>query len=744
LARRSPLGALRNHIERGRLAEAGAGRFQGPARPTHKLVFVSFIKTRDEGAVRILTIDNPPINALSFALSAELSAAVQTAESDASVKAVVIAGDHRIFSGGADLNDFLTQLAPETKTIRDVIARIERASKTYAAAIDGNALGGGVELSLACDYRIATSTSKFGFPEIKLGLIPGAGGTQRLPRLIGARQALEFMLKGETVPAARALELGILDEIADGDVVQSAIALVKRAVVSEPKRRVSARKAHIASGVHLFMLPFALAQAHKSIPSEEQGGFAAHKLIDAVEAALELEFPRGLAREFRLFDEVVRSAPAQALIHLFFAERELAKIPGLGEAKPHDLAQAAVIGAGTMGTGIAITFANAGIPVIVIEPQDEQIDRAKQMIFGIFSHQTQRGRLTQEEAWKRAQSILFESDPGAVKDADIVVEAVFESMDVKKEVFRKIDAIAKPGAILASNTSTLDLDAIAQQTSRPGSVVGMHFFAPANIMKLLEIVRGAQTSPQTLATSMKLAKTLRKIGVLSGNAFGFIGNRMFFDYAREALYLAEEGLSPARIDAAMKAFGLAMGPFATFDLSGVDIFWRIQQERPTSLGARTKIVDRLYALKRFGQKTGAGFYAYEKGGREPIPDPLVERLFAEEAQACGIAARAIDDAQIVQRLTHALINAGANLLRDGIALRPGDIDIVYVFGYGYPPHRGGPMWYADELGLPRVVEHLREMQRRLGAHWEPSPLLIDAAQRGTKLATYAAKELAHA
>jgi len=705
---------------------------------------VSGIKARDLGAVRVLTIDNPPINALSFALSAELLAAIEAAESEASVKAVVIAGDNGIFSGGADINDFLTQRAPDAKTIRDAIARIERGTKSYVAALDGNTLGGGVELSLACDYRIATSASKLGLPEIKLGLIPGAGGTQRLPRLIGAQQALEFMLKGESVPAARALELGILDEIADGDIVQAAVALINRTIASEPKRRVSARKARIASGVHLFMLPFALSQAHKSVPPEDQGGFAAHKLIDAVDAAVELEFPRGLAREFRLFDELVRSAPAHALMHLFFAERELAKIPGAAGAKPHDLAQAAIIGAGTMGTGIAITFANAGIPVIVVEPQDEQIERAKQMIFGMFSHQVKRGRLTQEEAWKRAQTIVFENDFAALKDADIVVEAVFESMDVKKEVFRKLDAAAKPGAILATNTSTLDIDAIAQQTSRPADVLGTHFFAPANIMKLLEIVRGAQTSPQTLATSMKLAKTLRKIGVLSGNAFGFIGNRMFFDYAREAVYLAEEGLSPARIDAAMKAFGFAMGPFATFDLSGVDIFWRIQQERPASLGARTKIVDRLYDLKRFGQKTGAGFYAYEKGGREPIPDPQVERLFAEEAQAHGIAPRDIDDAEIVQRLTHALINTGANLLREGIALRPGDIDIVYVYGYGYPPYRGGPMWYADDLGLAHVVENLRALQERFGAHWDPSPLLVDAAQRGAKLAAYAAKELTHA
>ena len=702
---------------------------------------VWMVRSDDRSGIRVLTLDNPPINALSFALSTDLFKAIEAAEDDSNVRAIVFCGANGIFSGGADINDFLTEPTDETVTIRDVIARVERGAKTYVAAIDGNALGGGFELSLACDYRVATARSKVGLPEINLGIIPGAGGTQRLPRLVGAQQALELMLKGEAVAAARAKDLGILDEVVDGDPVASAIELIDGRAEREPKRRVSAKKAELGvKGLSLFAVPFVVAQAHKMIPPEEKGGLAAHKLVDAVQAAIEFDFSRGLARESRLFEELVRSAPAQALMHIFFAERELAKIPGLGAVKPLEIERAGVVGGGTMGTGIAITFANAGIPVTVVEPQDEQVERAKQMIFGMLSHQVQRGRLTQEEAWKRGQSIAFEREFEAVKDADVVIEAVFENMDVKKEVFAKLDAIVKPEAILATNTSTLDVDAMAAQTKRPDKVVGTHFFVPANIMKLLEIVRGKTASPQTIATAMKLAKTLRKVGVLSGNAFGFIGNRMVFDYAREAVYLAEEGVAPHRIDAVMKGFGMVMGPFAMFDLSGIDVFWRIQQERAGALGSRTKIIDRLHGLKRFGQKTGAGFYKYEKGGREPIPDPEVEKLFAGEAKAAGIEPRDVSDEEIVKRLVYALVNVGANLLRDGIALRPGDIDIVYIYGYGFPPHHGGPMWYADEIGVPRVLADIRAFG------WEPSPVLTDLAQSGGKLATYtsAAKELAHA
>jgi 3-hydroxyacyl-CoA dehydrogenase len=649
----------------------------------------------DRAGVRVVSLDNPPVNAISFAYSAALVATLEAAEADTGVHAIVLTGANGLFSGGADINDFTTAPAAGTKTIRDVIATVEKSAKTYVAALEKTALGGGVELALACDYRIAVAGTKFGFPEIKLGLIPGAGGTQRLPRLIGAQDALQMMLKGDNLDAEEARKKGLLDEVVASDAVAAALALIARVRERAPKRRTSARRTELGiAGLALFATPFVVAQAHKMVPPEDRGGFAAHKLVDAVEASIELEFPRGLAREYRLFDELVRSAPSAALRHVFFAERELGKIPGLEPAAPPAISSAGVVGAGTMGTGIAIAFANAGIPSVVIEPNDDQIERAKQMVFGMFAHQVQRGRLTQEEAWERGQSIRFENELGELAQADIVVEAVFENMEAKKAVFAQLDAIAKPAAILASNTSTLDIDALAAMTKRPERVLGLHFFVPANIMKLLEIVRGKDTSAETLATAIALAKTLRKVGVVSANAFGFIGNRMLFDYARAAIGLAEEGVAPERIDRVMKDFGMAMGPFAMFDLSGLDVFWHIEQGNP-QVRSRSAIVDRLYREKRFGQKTGAGIYRYEKGSREPIPDPVTIELLREEAAKAGIAPRPdVSDAEIVQRLTGALIAVGEELVRTGVALRPGDIDIVYV--YGYAPHRGGPMWYASE------------------------------------------------
>jgi 3-hydroxyacyl-CoA dehydrogenase len=656
------------------------------------------VHTNDRDGVRVVTLDNPPVNALSFAYATALVPVLAAAEADASVHAVVLTGAHGLFSGGADINDFTTEPGPETKTIRDVIATVEKSAKTYVAALEKTALGGGLELALACDYRIASIGTKLGFPEIKLGLIPGAGGTQRLPRLIGAQDALQMMLKGDNLDAEDARKKGLLDEVVVGDPVAAALALLARVPESAPKRRTSARRTELGIvGLALFATPFVVAQAHKMLPPEDNGGFAAHKLVDAVEASIELDFPRGLAREYRLFGELVRSAPSAALRHVFFAERELGKIPGMRPAEPLPIESAGIVGAGTMGTGIAITFANAGIPTVVVEPNDDQIERAKQMVFGMFAHQVQRGRMTQEEAWKRGQSIRFENDYAELAQADVVIEAVFENMDVKKEVFAELDAICKPSAILASNTSTLDIDAMAAVTKRPGKFVGLHFFVPANIMKLLEIVRGKETSPETMATAIKLGKTLRKVGVVSANAFGFIGNRMLFDYAREAIGLAEEGVAPERIDRAMKDFGMAMGPFAMFDLSGLDVFWHIQQGNPQAMGNRSAIVDRLYREKRFGQKSGAGIYRYEKGSRDPIPDPVTIELLREEAAKAGIEPRPdVTDAEIVRRLVGALVDAGRELLRTGVALRPGDIDIVYVYGYGFPPHRGGPMWYAEQ------------------------------------------------
>ena len=700
------------------------------------------VGTSDLGdGIRLITLDNPPVNALSFALSAQLIEAVAAAEADAAVTTVIFSGANGVFSGGADVNDLgrLTAApAPGTKTIRDVIDAIERGTKTYVAAIDGLALGGGFELALASDYRVATAASRVGLPEIKLGLLPGAGGTQRLPRLIGANDALQIMLKGDPVKAPAAKEKTLLDEVVDGDVVTAA-----KAFAGKPRKRIAKLQAQLGvKGMGLFATPFVVAQAHKMVPPENNGGFAAHKLIDAVQAAVELPFERGSAREMRLFGELLQSAPSAALRHVFFGERELAKIPGLPAAEPAAIRKAAVIGGGTMGTGIAITFAEAGIPVIVVETKAAAVEKARETVFGMFKYQVDKGRLSQEDAWKRANSITFEEQFEELGEVDIVVEAVFESMPVKKEVFGQLDRLTKPDCILASNTSTLDIDEIASATTRPDKVLGLHFFAPANIMKLLEIVRGKATSPETLTTGIALGKKLRKVGVVSGNAFGFIGNRMLFDYEAQAVQLAEAGVALARIDRVIKSdFGMAMGPFAVADLSGLDVYHFISQSQGGAALGRVPIIEKLVERGRLGQKSMKGFFDYDKSvgkGREPIPSPEVDALIGELAAQASIAQRAdVTDAEIIERCIYPLVNTGAELLRTGIALRPGDIDLVWIYGYGFPPHHGGPMWYADEVGLKNVVAAME----RFG--WTPDPLLVEIARSGQTIATYS-RELVHA
>jgi len=660
----------------------------------------NLIQTADTGdGVRVLTLNNPPVNALSYAVCGELVPAIAAAAADASVTTVIFTGANNTFSAGADVNDFAIRPTAETKTVRDAIEAVERSDKTFVAAIEGNALGGGLELALACDYRVAATKSRVGLPEIKLGLLPGAGGTQRLPRLIGANEALQLMLKGELIKAPDAHAKGIVDEVVDGDPVEAA-----KAYAGKPKRRLSQRKAELGvANLGLFATPFVVAQAHMMVPPEENGGYAAHKLIDAVQAAIELPFERGWARELRLFMELVQSAPSAALRHVFFAERELSKVPGLPKTEPLPIKKAGVIGAGTMGTGIAIVFAEAGIPVTVVEPKDEAVEKARETVFGMFKYQVDKGRLSQEDAWKRANSIAFESDFSELSDVDVVVEAAFESMPVKKEIFAKLDAVTKPDCILASNTSTLDIDEIAAATKRPDKVLGLHFFAPANIMKLLEIVRGKETSPQTLTSGIALGKALRKVAVVSGNAFGFIGNRMLFAYEEQAVRLAEEGVTPARIDDVMKnKFGFAMGPFAVADLSGLDVYHFISQSQGGAPLGRIPIIAKLVEQGRLGQKTQKGFFRYDKAvgkGREAIPDPEVEQLIAQLAKDAGIPQNPnVSDDEIIARCTRALADSGAELLRTGVALRPGDVDIVWIYGYGFPPHHGGPMHYAAEVG----------------------------------------------
>ena len=678
------------------------------------------VRGETRGAVRLISIHNPPVNALSFAVAEGLLTEIAAADADEGIKAVVITGSNGIFSGGADINEFLKPPPPDAKNIRDAIAAVERSPKTFVAAIDGNALGGGCELALACDFRLASTPSRIGLPEIKLGLIPGAGGTQRLPRLIGAQMALDVMLKGELKTTKQAKALGIIDEVVEGDVVARALELATEKAGT--KNRASAKTFQV--------LPFMTAIAHGMVPPEDKGGYAAHKLIDAVEAASMLDFPFGLAREARLFEELVVSEPARAAMHLFFAERELGKIPGLAsDVSPRSIAKAAVVGAGTMGTGIAMVFANAKIPVQVIDVNAEQVERGKKTVADTYQAQVKKGRMSADEAAARTASVQFVGDYAAIADVDLVVEAVFESMDVKKQVFGALDAALKPGAILASNTSTLDIDAIAGATKRPEQVVGMHFFAPANIMQLLEVVRGKASSPETLVTALSLSKSLKKKGALSGNAFGFIGNRMLFDYAREANYLIEEGALPQQIDRVMRDFGFPIGPFQTFDLSGLDVFYKISLEAPKTPFRESRIVTKLYEKGRYGQKTGAGFYRYEDGKRDAIPDPEVDALIEAESKELGITRREISDEEILERCMYALSNRGAWLLGEGLALRPGDIDIVWIYGFGFPWYRGGPMWYADTVGTKKMYETILDFRKRFGAHWEPAPLLKELAER---------------
>jgi 3-hydroxyacyl-CoA dehydrogenase len=690
----------------------------------------SLVNAETRDGIRILTLDNPPVNAFSFELAAALLREIEAADADAAVRAIVITGSHGFFSGGADINAFLKPPPPDAKTVRDVVAAIEKSNKTFVAAIDGNALGGGFETALACDYRIATPSSKVGLPEILLGLIPGAGGTQRLPRLLatknpmnfgGVQMALQMMLEGKPKDAKPAKGMGILDEIVDGDFLTRAVEFAKEKAGT--KNRLSALK--------IVVPPPMVALAHGMVPPEDKGGFAAHKLIDAMEAASDLDYKFGIAREARLFTELVVSEPAQAAIHLFFAERELGKIPGLAlDVKPKEIKSAAVVGAGTMGTGIAMVFANAGIPVSVIDVNAEQVERGRKNVAETYEGQAKKGKLTADKAKERTENVKFVGDYSAIADVDIVVEAVFESMAVKKEVFAQLDKALKRDAILASNTSTLDIDEVANSTSRPEQVLGLHFFAPANVMQLLEIVRGAKTSPETLTTATALAKKLKKKGVVSGNAFGFIGNRMLFDYAREAAFLLEEGATPWQIDKAIRNFGFPMGPFAMSDLSGIDVFYKIRQEAPDPGYRQSDIGIRLYELGRYGQKTGKGYFIYEAGARRPTRDPEVEKLIEDESKRLGITRRPITEQEIIERCMYALVNQGAELLGSGVALRPGDEDIAWVFGYGFPWYHGGPMWWADTVGTKKIYDQIMEWQKTLGTHWVPAPKLKEAAERG--------------
>jgi 3-hydroxyacyl-CoA dehydrogenase len=671
--------------------------------------------------VAVLTIDNPPVNALGAPSIAPLMAALAEAQSDPAAGALVLVGANGTFSGGADMRGFGG--APAGPTIRDLLERLDASAKPVVAAIEGNCLGGGLEVALSCDRRVAAPGAKLAFPEIKRGLLPGAGGTQRAPRLAGVEAALPLILGGEPIGAARAKEIGLVDEVADGDVLEAALRLA-RSLAGGPRRRASDMTA--AGGAE------AIEAARRKAAPEARGGLAERRAIDCVEDALRLPFAEGMVRERERFVELVGSEQSKARIHLFFAEREAAKLPDGSAAPKWRAGSAVVIGGGTMGTGIAMACANAGITVTVVEVKPEQLDRARTTISGNYAATVKKGKLAQAEMDARLGRIGFAESLDAAAAVDLVIEAVFEDMAVKQDVFRQLDRIARPGTMLATNTSTLDVDAIANATSRPQDVVGLHFFSPANVMKLLEIVRGARTSPETLGRALALAKQLAKVGVVSGNCDGFIGNRMLYPYRREAEFVLEEGAPPERVDRAIKAFGFAMGPFAMSDLAGLDIGWRIRKRRNAEkppVGRYSTVADTLCEMGRFGQKTGAGYYRYEDG-RTPIPDPLVEEIAAKSAAANGVARHDMTDDEIVARCMYPLVNEAAKILAEGIAARPGDVDVVYVYGYGFPAFRGGPLRWADSVGLRKVVDDMLAFKETYGDVWEPAPLLRELADSG--------------
>ena len=681
------------------------------------------------GPVAVVTLNNPPVNGLGHALRSGIVAALDQALADPQVQAIVLTGSARAFSGGADVREFGTPKAGQEPTLPSVIRALDGATKPVVAAIAGVCLGGGLELALGCHYRVALPDASLGLPEVKLGLLPGAGGTQRLPRLIGLEPALNMIVSGQPVPANAFAGTPLVHALIEGDLVEGAVAFAAQvAARGEPLPR--ARDLKVKQPNADAFLQFArniVAAASKPFPAPLQ-------CVEAVAASLK-PFDEGLQTERTLFQALMQTPESRALRHVFQAERAAAKVPGLPEGTVlRPIARVGVIGAGTMGGGITMNFLNAGIPVVLLEMKQEALDRGLATIRKNYENSMKKGKLKPEQVEQRMGLITPTLEYAALKDADLIVEAVFEEMGVKEAVFRQLDAVAKPGAILASNTSYLDIDRIATFTRRPQDVIGLHFFSPANVMRLLEIVRGAQTAPDVLATSLQLAKQIKKVAVVSGVCDGFIGNRMLARYGAAAQGLINAGALPQQIDGALQKFGLAMGPFRMGDLAGLDIGWATRKRKAAEAGVEMKpiVADKLCEAGRFGQKTGAGWYRYEAGNRTPLPDSVTEQLIADYRAAHGITPRKIGDEEIVERCIFALVNEGARILEEGIAARASDIDLVYLNGYGFPLHRGGPMLYADTVGLPQVVRSLRRFAAEPGADasWQPAPLLVRLAEEG--------------
>jgi 3-hydroxyacyl-CoA dehydrogenase len=681
------------------------------------------------GAVAVIRLDNPPVNGLAHAVRAEILAGLDRANADPGVSAVVLSGAGRSFSAGADINELGTPKSVQEPNLPTVIREIERNEKPVIAAMHGLAMGGGLELALGCHYRVAAPGTQISLPEVKLGLLPGAGGTQRLPRAVGLETALNMIVSGSSMPAEKLAKTSLFDEVIDGDLLAGAVVFAGRVAAQRPLPVLRERRV-----VHPD--PEAFVQfACNTVAAVAKGYPAPLKCVEAVAASIK-PFEEGAAIERQLFIELVSSPESKALRHVFLAERAASKIPDVPEDTPtRAIRSAAVIGAGTMGGGIAMCFANAGIPVRVLEVKQEALDKGLATIHKNYEGSAKKGKLTATQVEERMGLIQPTLSDAEVAQADIVIEAVFEDLAVKEGVFRQLDEVMKKGAILASNTSTLDVNRIAAFTRRPADVIGTHFFSPANVMKLLEIVRGRATGKDVLATVLGLAKKLGKIGVVSGVCDGFIGNRMLARYIEQALLLIEEGALPLQVDAALEKFGMAMGPFRMADLAGGDVSWSIRKRRyAENPGLRRQVIaDRLCEMGRFGQKTSAGWYRYEPGRRDAVPDPVVDELIVSASREMGVARRTISGEESVERCILALVNEGAKILEEGIALRASDIDVVYLTGYGFPPYRGGPMHYADSLGLYNVVRSMRRLAKNPHGNpsaWEPAPLLAKLAAEG--------------
>ena len=682
------------------------------------------------GPVAVITMDKPPVNSLGAALRAGIADALDQANANAAVRAIVLTGTARAFSAGADVTEFGTPNAAREPNLRVVIAMLEDSPKPVIGAIAGQCLGGGLELAMGCHFRVASADANLGLPEVKLGLLPGAGGTQRLPRLVGLETALNMVVSGNPVAAAKLAGTALVDQIVDGDLVQGAIVFAQGVLDKGlPLRRARDLKVQDPQGQAFLQF------ARNTVGAMSKNFPAPMKCLEAVAASLNKSFDEGVRVEREGFLSLMASPESRALRHVFAAERAAAKIPGLPADTPlRNIAKVGVIGAGTMGGGITMNFLNVGIPVVLLEMKQEALDKGLATIRRNYENTMKKGKLKIEQVEQRMALVTGTLSYDAFADADLVIEAVFENMDVKQSVFETLDRVCKPGAILASNTSYLNIDKIAGFTKRPADVLGLHFFSPANVMRLLEVVRGAATAPDVLATSMAVAKKIKKIAIVSGVCDGFIGNRMLARYGTAAAGLINAGALPQQIDGALQKFGMAMGPFRMGDLAGLDIGWATRQRKANEAGvAFTPIVaDKLCEAGRYGQKTGSGWYRYEAGKRDPIPDAVTEKLIAEYRAANSITPRKISDAEVIERCIYALVNEGARILEEGIAARASDIDIAYLNGYGFPLHRGGPMLYADLAGLPNVVRALRRFAAEPGADasWQPAPLLLRLADEG--------------